>query len=226
MSLLDEYRRARRSQILVAARRMIVERGYEAVTIRDLASECGVSVPTLYNQFGGKDALLAEAIEEQFRESLHTEAFERAEPGLERLLTVIDQSARQLLESATYSQRLLAAFSAIRSTTALQQKVGEAFVEVLIAELSVMQKRRQLLPWVDLPRLAGQLVSANIGIVVQWSSALLASDELQAAMRYAMGLVLLGVLRGAARDRVAHMVEAAQAGFASPPRERDTEASQ
>jgi len=226
MSLLDEYRKARRSQILVAARRMIVERGYEAVTIRDLASECGVSVPTLYNQFGGKDALLAEAIEEQFRDSQQTEAFLRAEPGLERLLTVIDQSARQLLESATYSQRLLAAFSAIRSTTALQQKVGEAFVEVLIAELSVMQKRRQLLPWVDLPRLAGQLVSANIGIAVQWSSALLTSDELQPAMRYAMGLVLLGVLRGAARDRVAHMVEAAQAGFASPPRERDSKASQ
>jgi len=223
MSLLDDYRQARRAQILVAARRMIVERGYEAVTIRELASECGVSVPTLYNQFGGNDALLAEAIEDQFRASQQTRAFERAEPGLERLLTVIDQSAQQLLDSATYSRRLLAAFTAIRSTTAIQQKVGEVFVEVLIAELSVMRSRRQLLPWVDLPRLAGQLVSANIGIAVQWSSGLLQSVELQPAMRYAMGLVLLGVLRGTGRDSVAHMIEAAQAGFASPARERNSE---
>jgi AcrR family transcriptional regulator len=224
MSLLDDYRKARRSQILVAARRMIVERGYAAVTIRELASACGVSVPTLYNQFGGKDALLAEAIEDQFRAGQRTESYDRAEPGLERLLTVIDQSAQQLLDSATYSQRLLAAFAAIRSTTELQQRVGAAFVEVLIAELSVMRRRRQLLPWVDLPRLAGQLVSANIGIAVQWSSGLLASDELEPAMRYAMGLVLLGVLRGTSRARVAQMVEAAQAGFASPARERDSQA--
>jgi len=217
MSLLEDYRNARRAQILAAARQMIVERGYEAVTIRDLAGVCGVSVPTLYNQFGGKDRLLAEAIEEHFRVSHRTTAFRDAQPGLERLLTLIDRNAQQLLDAATYSERLVAAFSAVRSTTEVQQRLASAFVEVLVAELAVMQARRQLLPWVNLSHLAGQLVSANIGVAVQWSAGFLGSGELQAAMRYAMGLVLLGVLRGASRSRVAQIVEQAQSGLSSTP---------
>jgi AcrR family transcriptional regulator len=215
MSLLDEYRSVRRSQILAAARQMIAERGYEAVTIRELAGACGVSVPTLYNQFGGKDRLLAEAIEEHFRVSHRTDTFERARPGLERLLTLIDQSAQQLLDDTVYAQRLVAAFSALRSTTEVQERLAGALVEVLMVELSVMKERRQLLPWVDLSNLAGQLVSANIGVAVGWSAGYLKSGELRAAMRYAMGLVLLGVLRGASRSKVLKIVEAAQNGLSS-----------
>lgn len=220
MSLLDEYRTLRRSQILAAARQMIAERGYEAVTIRELASACGVSVPTLYNQFGGKDRLLAEAIEEHFRVRHRTDAFQRARPGLERLLTLVDQSAQQLLDDTAYAQRLVAAFSALRSTTEVQQRLAGALVEVLMVELTVMKARRQILAWVDLSHLAGQLVSANIGIAVQWSAGYLEGAELRAAMRYAMGLVLLGVLRGASRTTVLRMVEAAQHGLSSAPGEQ------
>ena len=65
MDLMTEQRLARRAAILSTARELIAARGYESVTVRELAEICRVSVPTLYNQFGGKDQLLAEAIERQ-----------------------------------------------------------------------------------------------------------------------------------------------------------------
>ena len=42
-------------------------RGIEALTIRDLADECGVAVATLYNQFGSREGVIGAALEADFR---------------------------------------------------------------------------------------------------------------------------------------------------------------
>lgn len=217
MDLVTEQRIARRGLILAAVRQMVVERGFEAITVRELARVCRVSVPTLYNQFGGKDQLLAAAIEDHFRGAHDSREFQQAQPGGERLLAVIDQSARQLLESSTYHQRLIAAFSSLGSTTQVQMRVAAAFVEVLVQELDVMRARRQLADWVVPMHLAGQLVSACIGTAVQWSAGFLDNTQLKAGMRYAMGLVLLGALRGRTRDAFEAMVQEAQAALPAMP---------
>ena len=65
----DSLRRALKAQetradIAAAARRLFVERGWAATTVRDVAREAGVSVPTVYSAYGGKAGLataLAEA---------------------------------------------------------------------------------------------------------------------------------------------------------------------
>ncbi|MGH9362599.1 MAG: TetR/AcrR family transcriptional regulator, partial [Thermoanaerobaculia bacterium] len=66
MSLLEEHKAERRARILAAARELIAERGYEGLTMRDLAHASRVSVPTLYNLFGGKQAILLGELEETF----------------------------------------------------------------------------------------------------------------------------------------------------------------
>ena len=55
----------RRQRILAAARAIVAKRGYEALTMRELAQASRVTVPTLYNLIGGKEAVLAAAVEEQ-----------------------------------------------------------------------------------------------------------------------------------------------------------------
>jgi AcrR family transcriptional regulator len=47
------------SRILEEARRQIEASGYSALTIRSVASSCGVGVGTVYNYFPSKDALVA-----------------------------------------------------------------------------------------------------------------------------------------------------------------------
>ena len=217
MDLITEQRLARRATILAAVRQMVVDNDFEAITVRELARVCRVSVPTLYNQFGGKDQLLAAAIEDHFRAAHDSVEFQQAQPGSERLLTVIDQSARQLLETSIYHQRLIAAFSSLGSTTQVQMRVAAAFADVLVNELATMQAHRQLADWVAPMHLAGQLVSACIGTAVQWSAGFIQGAQLQASMRYAMGLVLLGALRGRTRDEFQFLVREAQASLPALP---------
>jgi AcrR family transcriptional regulator len=213
MDLVTEQRIARRGMILAAVRQLLVAQGYEGVTVRELARVCRVSVPTLYNQFGGKDQLLAAAIEDHFRVAHASAEFASAMPGRERLLAVIDRSAQQLLDMPAYHQRLIAAFSSLGSTSHVQMRVAGAFVDLLAGELSVMQARRQLAAWVVPVHLAGQLVSACIGTAVQWSTGFIGTAQLQAAMRYAMGMVLLGALRGSTHAWFTTMVQEEQAAL-------------
>ncbi len=217
MDLVTEQRLARRSMILASVRQVIVDRGYEAVTIRDLAEVCRVSVPTLYNQFGGKDQLLAAAIEDHFQSAYDGQDFQRAKPGLDRLLTLIDQSAHQLLESSTYHQRLISAFSSLGATQEVQMRVATAFAQVIVAQLHILQDKRQLADWVIPAQLAGQMVAACIGTAVQWSGGTIVSESLQSSMRYAMGLVLLGTVRGQSLARISTMVQEAQATLPAVP---------
>ena len=49
----------RRQRILEAARELIVSEGTQAVTMRRLAKEAGLSVTTLYNLIGGRDRIVS-----------------------------------------------------------------------------------------------------------------------------------------------------------------------
>ncbi|GAA5315346.1 MAG: hypothetical protein AseanaTS_05510 [Candidatus Pelagadaptatus aseana] len=48
----------RRERILSEARAIIAQQGFDALNIRDLAESAGVTVPTIYNLIGNKEALL------------------------------------------------------------------------------------------------------------------------------------------------------------------------
>jgi TetR/AcrR family transcriptional repressor of mexJK operon len=62
--------RARKAdQVLEAARRVFLERGYDAATVERVAMEAGVSKATVYSNFHDKDALLAAMIEQVTAES-------------------------------------------------------------------------------------------------------------------------------------------------------------
>lgn len=55
-----------RSQILDAARALFVERGIEAVTMREIARQVNYSATTLYHYFADKEALLQAVCDEDF----------------------------------------------------------------------------------------------------------------------------------------------------------------
>ncbi|WP_422744187.1 TetR/AcrR family transcriptional regulator [Mycobacterium sp. WMMD1722] len=51
-----------RDEALVKALHLFWERGYERTTVRDLTEAMGISAPSLYNAFGGKQGLYNEAV--------------------------------------------------------------------------------------------------------------------------------------------------------------------
>lgn len=61
-----EDREKLRTSILDAARMLFVERGIEAVSMREIAKQIGYSATTLYNHFADKEALLQAVCDEDF----------------------------------------------------------------------------------------------------------------------------------------------------------------
>lgn len=210
MDMIARQLLERRAAILATAREMIADVGYEAVKVRELAERCRVSVPTLYNQFGGKDGLLGAAIEDHFVGVMNGAALSRADSGFKRLLVVIDQCALQMLTLSAYHQRLLEAFMSLESTSAVQQRIAVQLTEAIERELLTMRGERQLSDWAAPRLIAEQLTSACINASVFWSSGLFSDASLRPTMRFATGLVLLGVVRGKSHALLQARVTAAQ----------------
>ncbi|MEV6521532.1 TetR/AcrR family transcriptional regulator [Longispora sp. NPDC051575] len=95
-----------RGEILSAATALIVRTGSdEAVTLRSVAREVGISAPSIYSHFADRDAIIAAVVEEaleQLAEAVRTATAEHTDP-VDRLLAgcaaYVDHSTR---ESARY----------------------------------------------------------------------------------------------------------------------------
>lgn len=62
MTLRERRRQMLRDEILAATQQFIVERGFAALAMDELAARVGISKPTLYNQFPTREDLLAAMI--------------------------------------------------------------------------------------------------------------------------------------------------------------------
>jgi AcrR family transcriptional regulator len=57
--------RERREQLVVVGRQLFADKGFEAVTIEEVASKAGVSKPVVYEHFGSKDGLYAVIVDRE-----------------------------------------------------------------------------------------------------------------------------------------------------------------
>ena len=58
--------RAARVQVIAAAKELLIERGYPATTLEQIADQADTSLPTLYRMFGSKHALLKAVLDTSF----------------------------------------------------------------------------------------------------------------------------------------------------------------
>ncbi|SEH01581.1 DNA-binding transcriptional regulator, AcrR family [Nonomuraea solani] len=92
-----------RAEIAQAARRLFVERGWAATTVRDVAREAGVSAPTVYSVYGNKTGLtraLADAADLSGDASQQLAELEAPEADPARQLAVMAAFDRRLFERA------------------------------------------------------------------------------------------------------------------------------
>jgi AcrR family transcriptional regulator len=216
MDLMSQQKHERGERILEATREMLAERGYAEVTVRELARRCGVSVPTLYNRFGGKDALIAQAVKSQFSKALGSvEGDDEGETiGYPRLMDLVGRVADGVIELADYHRALLQAFSQVRETGALHQSVAQELTAAIIVQLGEMRRRRHLGDWVALDVLSAQITTACIAATMTWAAGAISDSGLRPFMEHSVGLILVASTRGASRDALLERVKQAQAEVA------------
>ncbi|PLZ35065.1 TetR family transcriptional regulator, partial [Fischerella thermalis WC542] len=59
-----------RKELLMKSFDLFAQKGYAAITMRDIAKELGVSTGTLYHYFSNKKALFLQLVEEQTRQDI------------------------------------------------------------------------------------------------------------------------------------------------------------
>ena len=137
----ERKKRAARQAIATTARRLFAERGYEAVTVAEIAAAADVSEKTVFNYFPTKEDL-AFAGREEGIEQFVTAIAER--PPSSSILDVFRTMTHTVLDVfvAGGNEDLLAVAKIIRGSRALQERLtvgwesGAAAITAVIAETS------------------------------------------------------------------------------------------
>lgn len=127
----EEVRRRRRLKIVEVANRLLAVRGYEAMTIDEVAQEAGISKMGLYRYFASKDLLAAAAmVDLQERTLAQIGQIEQvpALPAVERLRMLVEWALREQFDERmpslpTQDSALTAALMADTEYTALLGQV-------------------------------------------------------------------------------------------------------
>lgn len=187
---------ARQERILQAARELIARKGYDGLTMRELARASGVADKTLYNLFASKDRLVMAAVADLLDHIIQHIGEREPQPGLETVLQYSDSLTRQVLETPAYAEAM--------SRGLFQADASNALVDVLLSgnerflrkALDEARRRKELLPDTDAPALARMLAGHMWGILLLWNKGLLTLDELPAMANRSLCLSLAGVVRG------------------------------
>jgi len=211
VDLVTEQKLERRERILEGARELLARRGYAGLTMRDLAAHCRVSVPTLYNQFGSKDALLAAAA--QAHQARLLGAKSRRWRGHRRLIGVMGLCADEMARLPAYHRALIGSLMG-EATPVLANMAAELSSELEQA-LDEMRSSKQLAIWADPRVLARQIVGASVSAAIGWSMGALDDDQLRVTIVHAAAQMTLGAARGSARTALEREARRAQASIAA-----------
>ncbi|MGW9438469.1 TetR/AcrR family transcriptional regulator [Streptomyces sp. NPDC055607] len=136
----ERKKAATRQKIADAALRLFLERGYDAVGIRDVAAEADVAVTTLFSHFASKEALVFEQ-DDDFRERLVRAVADRGprEPLMPALRREVHAMVRHCsAEGAAPIWRMIDASPALRTyEESMRLRHADALATAIAAELAL-----------------------------------------------------------------------------------------
>ncbi|MEV8375276.1 TetR/AcrR family transcriptional regulator [Kribbella sp. NPDC056861] len=156
----------RREQLIVVARGLFAEKGYEATSVEEIAARSEVSKPVVYEHFGGKEGLYAVVVDREVRKLLDTVT---ASLTAGRAHELVEQAALALLdyiESSSDGFRILVRDSPVGSSTgsfiSILSDVGTRVEHILAEEF----KRRGLDP--KFAPMYAQMLVGMVALTGQW----------------------------------------------------------
>lgn len=220
MSLLDEHKAERRARILAAARELIATRGFDGLTMRHLARASRVSVPTLYNLFGGKHALLLGELEETFAKVTGALARVSGKRFVERAFAAIEAGNAELLAAPRYSRELIHVFLTSAETRPLRRGIEERYVALMAGVLREAQATRAFAAWADPVAVSRRMFSHYTHAMIEWAQGDLDDEAFRTATSLGGCLMMLGLARGAAARALARRARQLQPKRRTPERAR------
>jgi AcrR family transcriptional regulator len=210
MGLHEENKAERRGRIVAAARRLIAEQGYEALNMRTLAEAARVSVPTLYNLFGGKHAIVAAEMQDTFASIARELDLARRGDALERAAALLQSGLRAVLALPDYYRQLVHLMLTAPDADEQRHRIEDQYIALMAANLRAGQEAGELADWFDAELLARQMFATFMMVILGWAKGDLDDDGLRQVAVYGQGMLLLGVARGDAAARVEQRIRRAE----------------
>lgn len=205
----DDKQLERRQGVQAEAWRLMAEHGYEGVTMRELSRRTGISTRTLYEMYGGKDALLGEA----FRGRLRI-VFERIEQaidakGLDHLVAINSAIVGSIAGSENFSR----AYASVLASNKISIYTIETPVAHFRGCLEEIREQGDFLPWADLELTARRLLMGQNALMIQWGNGTISIANLESVYMMSMCEILIPLTIGRTRDALLERLEALHRHF-------------
>src|SRR5687768_7811846 len=198
-SLWEANKADRRRRILAAARRLVSKKGFEWLTMRELAEAVRVSVTTVYNLVGGKVSLLAALVEDVYANVVAKLGDpERHDTFVSAAMELCAVGHGEVLLAPEYYRELIGLFLVSKEARPIRQSLAERNIALMARVVASGQARGEIVGWVDPVALSATLYSQYTSATIDWANRKLDDDALQATTSYGHALILLGVARGRA----------------------------
>lgn len=192
----------RRARIIDTTRELIAELGIEAITMRDLAQRCDVAVATLYNQFGSREAIIAEALRQDFEGrylplSEKTSTLSPADKVRERIGDAVRGMTGPLRD---YTRSVMFFYFHHRPDSIVRAAIHD-FVSADFRHIAEeIRNRGDLQPWVRVDTFSDDLITQLYALVMKWSQGLIADKRLKSRLMQAAAASFIGISRGETRE--------------------------
>ena len=141
LSFREKTHLAREAAIVATVKRLLAEKGFDLMTVDEVAADVGIAKASLYKHFASKEALAAAAMEQTMDMALELARNEAARPGataIERLRTITRWALQTQLagemptlpaENSSLRNALLAHRGYMDRLMALSDQLGEWIVQ-------------------------------------------------------------------------------------------------
>ncbi|HEY5951228.1 MAG TPA: TetR/AcrR family transcriptional regulator [Kofleriaceae bacterium] len=195
MSLLLEHKAERRARIGKVARELVVERGYEGLTMRELAQKARVAVPTLYNLFGSKDAILVAELEASAR-TIASSLPLGGDSFFARGVAAFEAGMRMVEDQPEFYRECMHMFLTSTETAEMRHRIENGYIAIMASNLIAAKAAGQLADWAEPEVVASHMFALYISILIGWGLGEIDLPTFRIAALSGVCHLLAGVARG------------------------------
>ena len=192
----------RQSNILATVREMLEEVGYEGMTIRGLAKRAGVAQGTLYNLYGGKDALVLAAVDDLLSQLASTAVEEAPSAGIEAIFARSRLTGAQIEATPGYADAMTRILFHVGKNDPLVDVLFAGSYPFLKAQLEAARNNGEVRPEVDIDLVARHLVGQQWGVVLLWMMGMIPLEHNGRERQRSEIMTLMGIATDATRRRL------------------------
>jgi AcrR family transcriptional regulator len=183
----------RRERILEAVRDRLSSHGYDGLSMRDLADSANVSPTTLYNLFGGKDALVLAALRDLLGQIAERVAQSEA-TGMRRLLVGAEEIGKQIVATPEYAEGM--------TRTLFNADPADPICDLLLANgiegnrqaLVEMQALGEIQRHIDVEAFARDLTGRGWMVILLWMKGFIALRDMPSELKRSIVVALAAAM--------------------------------